>query len=344
MTYVPKLHFPESIDSTMLSTFDSCPQKFFQEFVLRRVPIGRSIHLHAGGCMASAFEDIRNKFYTEGAPLEECFLYAFGRYMKNWGDFTAPEKQYKDFVNCWAAVEAYFKEYPMESDYFQPYMKKDGTPATEFKFGIPLSIKHPDTGNPLMFSGRADLLASPADTPNIAYVVDEKTTNSLGSSWQYQWDMRGQFYGYTWAGQQSGFPVVGALVRGIAIQQTQFGFQEKPLIFDKWQIERWHSEMLKKVHRMIEMYERARFVLDSSDADDDVLNYMHSSFDRSYGEACGSYGGCQFKDLCTHPAPWRLYEQYEERIWDPLAKDPTAKSEDRLSKMGELSFKDFMGV
>lgn len=345
----PELHFPESVDNTMLTTFDSCPQKFFQEFILRKVPIGRSIHLHAGGCMASAFEDIRNKFYTEGASLDDCFEYAFGRYMINWGDFQAPEKQYKDFVNCWCAVEAYFREYPMESDYFQPYMKADGTPATEFKFAIPLDgINHPDTGNPLLYSGRTDLLASPTDTPNIAYVVDEKTTNSLGASWQYQWDMRGQFHGYTWAAQKSGFPVVGALVRGIAIQQTQFGFQEKPLILNDWQINRWYIEAQKKILRMIRMYELAKFFVaagEQKDLDfDEVMDRMHQSFDRSFGEACGSYGGCQFKDLCTHPTPWRVYESYEERIWDPLAKDPTSKSEDRLSQMGHISFKDFMGV
>ena len=105
------MHFPEGIDSTMLSAFDACPQKFFVEFILRRMPIGRSIHLHAGGCMASAFEKVRRLFYKEKLPLEECLFEAYKSFVAEWGDIEPPEREYKDFVNCWAAVEQYFKHY-----------------------------------------------------------------------------------------------------------------------------------------------------------------------------------------------------------------------------------------
>lgn len=334
--------FPASIDSTMLSTFDSCPQKFLMEFVLRRVPIGRSIHLHAGGCMASAFETIRHNFYANKLPLEECFAIAFKAFTIQWGDMETPQGEYKDFTNCWAAVEAYFAEYPPDTDYFQPLIKNDGSPAVEFKFAIPMNIKHPDTGDPILYSGRADMLVAPNDNLNHIYVMDEKTTKAMGAKWGEQWDMRGQFYGYTFAARKMGYNCVGALVRGIAIQQTQFQFAEKPLFFSQDQLDTWWREAHKKTMRAIEMYERAKQLYDP----DSAASYprLHDSFEKSFADACGSYGGCIFTELCTHPAPWKLYNSYEERIWDPLADDPTAKSQNTRGEMQEISWQDFMGT
>lgn len=336
------LYFPTSVDSTMLSAFDSCPQKFLMEFILRKVPIGRSIHLHAGGCMASAFEVIRQKFYKEKWHLDDCLHHAFPVFVREWGDMETPEGEYKDMVNCWSAVEAYFREYPPATDYFQPYTLEDGSPAVEFKFAIPMQINHPDTGEPLLFSGRADMLSCPIDSPNTVYVVDEKTSKALGPKWQYQWGMRGQFYGYTYAAKQYGYPCVGALVRGIAIQQTQFAFQEKPLFLDDYQLEVWWLEAHKKVARMIEMYERAKKHYPGEELETNYM-WLHGSFDKSFGDACQSYGGCMYTDLCTHPMPWVMWKGYETRIWDPLAKDPAHLSENRQASMGELSWQEFMG-
>ena len=333
------ISFPPAIDSTMLSMFDACPQKFLMEFILRKVPIGRSIHLHAGGCVARATELIRIYYYRDGLPLEECFIKTFPAYAKMWGDFQAPEKEYKDFVNCWCAVEAYFKEYPPATDYFQPYMNTDGSPAVEFKFSVPMNISHPDTGDPLMFAGRFDMLSQPHDQ-KVCYVVDEKTSKSLGASWQYQWNMRGQFFGYTRSSQACGYPAVGALVRGIAIQQTQFGFQEKLVMFTEEQLDEWWHTAHKKAGQMVQMYEISKAMYNPGSLV--AQKSLHTTWTKSYGDACSSYGGCQFMDLCTHPEPWHIYRDYERRVWNPLAHDPTEESEDRLSEMGEISFAEFM--
>lgn len=346
MSAIP-LHFPEAIDSTMLSAFDACPQKWLIEFVLRRMPVGRSIHLHAGGCVASAFEEVRVHIFLHDLPLDIALRKAFVNYCKNWGDFVMPEDSYKDFTNCWCAIEAYFKEYPPHTDYFQPYIKRDGEPAVEFHFSIPMKLKHPETGNPILFSGRGDMLAQPKGTDTI-YVVDEKTTKNLGASWQYQWGMRGQFYGYTHAARQMGFNAVGALVRGIGIQQTQYQFQEKPILLTKEQTDTWWREAHKKVKRMLEMYDMAGTLYPPPPEASEkqqlyARHWLHDTFDKSFGEACTSYTRCVFTDLCTHPEPWRLYEDYEERIWDPSAKDPSSKSENRQQQLGEVSWQEFMG-
>ena len=322
----------------MLSTFE-CPTKFFYNFILKRVPgSGKSIDLHAGGCMASAFESIRIDFYRHHLPLEQCFERAFAQFTKNWGLVETKEGQYKDFINCWCAIEAYFHKYPPDTDFFQPYIKGDGSPAVEFRFGIPINLLHPDTGNPILFSGRADLLAQ--NEPSTCYVVDEKTTKGIGASWPYQWDMRGQFYGYTWAARHMGFPCAGALVRGIAIQQTQFAFAEKPIFYTQWQLDNWHRNMVEKISRMIYLYELTKEIIEKGGGPEEV----HAVWPMSFGDSCSNYGGCVYTDVCTKQAPWEFYHDDEVREWNPLEHNPTAASEDRVAAMGELSFKEFLGL
>lgn len=327
-------HFPPIIDSTMLSAYASCPQKFFVEFVLRKSKSGRSIHLHAGGCMAAAFEAYRIAYYRDGLKEPDCLAAAFRVFIARWGDMEVPEHiaSYKDFINCWGAIEQYFHYYPCATDYFQPFIKSDGAPAVEFRFAIPTDIRHPITNDPIMFGGRADMLAQ--NEPTSCYVVDEKTTNALGALWYKQWAMRGQFYGYTFAARWMGFPCAGALVRGIAIQQTQFSFAEHTVLLTDQQLMRWWETTQTRISNMVEMFQRAKETVDRGD--------QHDIFTRSYGDACSSYGGCQFQELCLEERPWDYYESYETRIWNPLAEDPTAASPNRNDNFAPATMAELM--
>lgn len=335
------LTFPEGIDSTMLTTFE-CPQKFFQEFCIRKTPTGRSIDLHAGGAMARAFELIRRYHYKFGKTLQEALELTYPQFVRQWGWFDPKPGNYKDFYNCWCAVEAYFNEYPLETDFFQPLMLQNGEPAVEFQFAIPLEgLIHPITGNPIVFAGRSDMLAINSMYPNVCYTVDEKTTKGIGPQWPYQWDMRGQFYGYTWASRKLGHRCAGALVRGIAIQQTQYAFAEKVIFYTEWQIENWERYMRNKVQRMIYMFELSLEVLQPALSrgwePEEIMRQLHNKWDQSFGEMCTSYGGCQFVDLCTKEAPWDFYYDYETRIWNPLHQDPTDESAARAYEEIPLS-------
>ena len=338
------LAFPEAVDSTMLSTF-ACPTKFFQEFILKRVPAGRSIDLHAGGLAARAFEVIRRGVFMDGLSLEEAKFQAWREFLVGWPIGLDPkEGSYKDFVNVWSAVEAYFKEYPPREDYFQPYIQADGSPSVEFKFAIPTRVLHPATGDPIFFAGRADLLAQ--NEPGTCYVLDEKTTKAIGPSWPYQWDMRGQFYGYVHAARTIGFPCVGSVTRGIAIQQTQFTFGEKVLLINKSQTDRWWENAQKKIERMVDSYINTCLVVAEAescgDPIEDCFPRVRECWDMAYNDLCTNYGGCQFRDLCVSEVPWELCYGWERRVWNPLAQDPTSESEDRMSAMGMMSIDELM--
>lgn len=346
---LPELYFPPAIDSTMLSMF-ACPQKWFNEFCLRQVPVGRSIHLHAGGCMAEAFDNVRKYFYgPEHCTLEEALFRAFRVYTKSWGSFDPPpikkrQYSYKDFTNCWMAIESYFQHYNPSSDFFQPVMKADGYPATEFRFGVPTGIAHPDTGDEILFAGRADMLAT--SDSGAVWVVDEKSTASIGESWGEQWDMRGQFFGYTFAARYMGYNAVGTLVRGIAIQQTQFGFAERPLLYQDDELMRWWRHTRNKIARMVYHYQVSREIMESKAYGDNTearLKELYNAWPMDFGDNCENYGGCVFRGICNKADPWNYVENFERRIWNPLAYDPAAESENRQAEMEEVSFTEAGG-
>jgi hypothetical protein len=72
MTAAPII--PLNVDSTMLTCFRSCPQKFLLEFCHGFRPPAISIDLHAGGCFATSLEAfyraIWEREFSVGLALE----------------------------------------------------------------------------------------------------------------------------------------------------------------------------------------------------------------------------------------------------------------------------------
>ena len=300
--------FPDRFDSTILSTLDSCERKWFYEYLHHLSASATSPDLHAGGAFAKGIEAVRHDLWVNKAPLDDALVTGANAFTAFWGDYEPPENHPKTYVNTLGALMDYFREYPPEHDPVTPYVNADGTPAIEFSFAIPMDIKHPDSGDPIIYCGRFDLLGYYGD--NDLYIIDEKTTKSLGARWVDQWDMRGQFMGYCFAAQTYGFPAAHACVRGISILKTKYGHLQALIFFPQWQIERWWQQAHRKVRRALDAW-RAY------------------DFDYSYADACSSYGGCQYKSLCTS-APDKIDNwlgEFKYRKWDPLAVDPTESRE-----------------
>ncbi|NIS77786.1 MAG: hypothetical protein GTO00_09270 [Deltaproteobacteria bacterium] len=295
-----ELHFPQYIDSTILNSFKQCELKFYREFILGLTPHATSPDLHAGGAFAAAIETVRMSFYGDKKNLTEALCNGLLKFIDEWGEYEPPEQNPKTFVRVATALIAYFDEYNPGDDHIQPYMSNN-KPAVEFTFAVPLPINNPETGEPLFYCGRYDMLGI---FNNAYWGVDEKTTKALGASWAKRWDLRSQFIGYAWASAQVGMPIEGIIVRGVGILKTDITFLEVPVQIPKWKIDRWLEVMLQTVRNMITAWERREWF---------------ANFD----EACTAYGGCTFNTLCNskHPAPW--LNDYELRRWDPLAKDPS---------------------
>lgn len=291
---------PSYIDSTMVNTFRSCRKKFEYSFLRNLHPPGRSIHLVAGASFADAIDAARTYAYTASQPDYETMIeHAMRAFIKQWGDFNPPEPDHaKNFVNTFKAVEYYLKTHPPLEDNIKPLRKADGAPTTEFSFAIPLPIQHP-SGDPFVYCGRFDMLGK---WDSLLTILDEKTTSALGTSWLNQWDMRGQFLGYCWACQQLGYPVRQVAVRGVGILKTEIKFLTALQQYPQHLIDRWYDELLRTISDMLVTY-----------------NNQHFSF--NFGDTCGSYGGCTFKDACTARDPDIWLSNYEVRVWNPVLRE-----------------------
>lgn len=304
---MPDLSFPELIDNTSRSMFVSCPTKWVYGNLRNLASKEPSIHLHAGGAFATGLEHARKAFFNEGKSEAEAIKVGSEALVQFWGDFEAPEGSAKDLPRLLEALLEYFTEYPLDANPIKPL--KIGGPdlpahAIEFTFSVPLPIRHPVTGNPLVYAGRFDMLAEYNGT---LFAVDEKTASQLGSQWMSQWEMDSQFTGYCWAAQQYGYPVGGAIIRGISFLKTKFGHAQAIVYRPQWVIDRWYQNLLWDITQMIQLWEYAKADL-----------FIPQALDKSI---CGNYGGCAYKRLCESQNPESWVEMdFVPRTWNPLHK------------------------
>ena len=293
--------FPSAIDSSMLKTFKSCPRKFELQYLRHLHPTATSIHLQAGGAFAKGLETVRTSFHKHHKSPEESIHDGHIAAIKEWGHGPMRETEPKGLQNILLCISEYFAHHGLATDTIQPYNSSKiagiTTPAVEFSFALPIGVDHPETGEPLLYCGRFDMLGV---YNNTLFVVDEKTTSRLGATWLQQWDLHSQFTGYCWAAQQYGYPVAGAVVRGVSILSKDFGFADVITFRPPHLIERWHRTTQDYIHLMIESWKRNEFTFNLDDA-------------------CTAYGGCPFKrESCDKADPEAWLSNFVVRKWTPL--------------------------
>lgn len=295
-----RIPFPVAIDSSMRSTFVSCPQKFFRQYMQHWALKQRSIHLRAGGAFAAGLDTARKSFWEFSSTPNEAFALGAKALLREYGDAreedigTSP----KSPDTMLLALEDYFREYGWQTDSIKPLRTASGKYAFEFTFALDIpGTRHPESGDPILYSGRFDMLGV---YNNSLWVVDEKTTSQLGTTWAKQWRLRSQITGYCWAAQAYGYPVSGAFIRGVSVQKTGIKHGQAIEYRPKWQIDRWLSQLVRDTKRMVQCWEEGYW-------------------DFALDNACTDFGGCPFAEVCTslNPDRW-LSENFEKREWNPL--------------------------
>lgn len=302
--------FPNTVDSTVLGTFRSCPQKFMRQYLEHWKPKAQSVHLVAGGAFASGIEAARKSFYLSAAPAADAEADGLAALIRHYGDFECPSDSPKSLERMCGALEFYFSQYPLGADGADPITLPNGQRGIEFSFAEPLPVNHPITGAPILYTGRSDMIAHRAGG---IYIYDEKTTSSLGAQWGRQWEMRSQFTGYAWAALKQGITTHGAIVRGVSILKTKYDTLEIPTYRTGYEIDRWEGQVVRDLQRMIRMWEEGYW-------------------DYSLDGACNEYGGCTFTRVCksSDPETW-LPMYFEPRVWDPLARRELTVAEHEAS-------------
>lgn len=305
--------FPHAIDSTILASFRSCPQKAFRTYMQHWKPRGESVHLVAGKAFASGIEAARWAFFRDGKTPAEAVAIGLGQLIKDYGDFQCPPESPKSLERTAGALEFYFDNYPLGTDKATPIRVAGGGLGIEFSFAEPIEgFVHPETHDPLLYVGRADMVA---DYAGGVYVFDEKTASQLGASWAKQWEMRSQFTGYVWAGHKASIPVLGVIVRGVSILKTKYDTQQALCGRQPWELSRWEFQLKKDIRRLMAAYEEAR-VLESLGRD------PASAFDWNLDHACAEYGGCPLLQICKVATPESFLPTYfERRVWDPVERE-----------------------
>lgn len=298
--------FPAVIDSSLIAAFRSCPQKAYKEFVEHWKPRDPSVHLHAGAAFARGLEVGRDAHFVKGMSPESSIAAGLGALIQHYGEFECPPDSPKSLERMAGALEFYFDRYPLGQDKAIPMTLPGGKRGIEFSFLEPLGINHPETGDPLLYSGRFDMLVN---YENMALGEDDKTTSQLGASWPRQWDLRSQFTAYVWGAKQAGIKLDGFLVRGVSILKSKYDTLEAITYRPAWQIDRWHEQVLRDIQRMIQCWESG-------------------VWDYNLDHACAEYGGCPFKGVCQMQRPEILLrQQFERRKWDPVTRVETPLEE-----------------
>ncbi len=295
--------FPHVIDSTMLASFRACGVQMFRTYIEHWKPQKESVDLVAGKAFAEGIEVAREAFYRLGAPADEAVRLGLKALILAYGDFECPPETPKSLERVAGALEFYFDRYPLGADGAKPLIFADGKHGIEWGFLEPLPFNHPITGAPILFSGRADMVAEWAGG---TYLFDEKTTKSLGPSWADQWDLRSQFTGYNWAAKRNGIESSGVVVRGVSILKTKYDTQEVPCPRSDWEEKRWLRQTVKDLNRMVQSWETGEW-------------------DYNLDSACNYYGGCKLKVACKAKKPdsW-LPVYFEKRVWDPISREETS--------------------
>jgi hypothetical protein len=287
----------------MRSAFVECPQKMFWEYMQHYKGLHPSIHLHAGKAWATGLEIARLCFYRDKETPEFAMAAGLEALISEYGDFECPPYVAKSLPRMIEAFTYYFAAFPLESDPVQPYIGRNG-PMVEFSFALPLDLDllHPVTQEPLLFAGRADMVATYAGALSI---YDDKTTSQLGATWSGQWDRRSQFSGYAWAANEMGLPVSQVIVRGIAIKKTSIDHAQAITVRTKHHIAEWHTQITRDIRRAIQCWK-------------------DGYWDKNLAETCSHYGGCMFKQPCgaSDPAPW-LKSNFIIREWNPVTREET---------------------
>lgn len=294
--------FPSVISSTIVSSWRSCQRKAELEYFHHWKPLNESVHLVAGAAYAAGLEVARKSYYSGSYSAEDSIGLGLEALLKSYGSFQCPANSAKSAERTAGAYQFYFDMYPLETDTATPIKFSDGRLGVEFSFAEPIEVLHPESGQPIIYSGRFDMLCEFAGG---IYGLDDKTTSQLGVSWPKQWDLRSQFTGYTWGAGLSGIKLSGFLVRGVSILKNKYETLQAITYRPAWMVERWYEQLIRDVENM-------------------KLAWESGYFDYNLDHACGEFGGCPFRQVCLSkdPLPW-LAGSFEQRIWDPISRTET---------------------
>lgn len=306
-----------AIDSTSLGEFKTCPRKYFYTIVLGYQPRGESIHLEFGLLIHGAVERFHHAKaggWTHDESIDQATNWAL---RESWDAGTKKPRAIftsdpnKNRFTAIRTLVWYFDQY--RDDALETSIRADGRPAVELSFSFDSGLRSRLTGEPFLFCGHLDRLATMNSVP---YIPDCKTTkHQLDSRYWAQFNPSNQFGMYDLAGAVAlGQPSRGIIVDGMQILVGSSRFGRFLISKD----EALRQEWLDGAHWWVASLERCAEELPvAAEAGDPSKAFPMND------KSCDMWGGCSFREVCSRsPAarPAWLEANFKKRTWDPLQR------------------------
>lgn len=297
-------------DSTSLGLLKTCPRKYQLTMVLNWQGKTRSHHLDFGIFYHSAIEFYIKRMATKPEflsnldwhedsvreAIRKALIDSFG-YEPGIDKRTGLPKTDKTRRNLIRSLVWYFEHYGL-NDPCRPFILSNGQAAAELSFRF-------EIGHDQMLAGHLDQIVWFGEH---RYVLDHKTTSSTvtGASAKYY------FSGFNPDNQMSLYALGAAVafntpVSGVIIDAAQVavGFTAFGRDFTHRSKDQLH-EFLEGVYSYRSLAEQ----------------FTRSGFWPMNETACGNYGGCQFRDICSKSPSVRerfLRTDFtQDKPWNPL--------------------------
>jgi hypothetical protein len=277
---VPKTEF----DYTMMSTFLRCRRKYDYRINKGLVPrtaqtapsFGKSIHLALDHWYID--HDVEKAVEIFKADYKE--------------DLEVDDKRTHK-MGEWI-LKNYHEKYQD-----QPYEVL----STEQQFTLDLP-----NGNKLI--GRIDKVIKWSGT---VWVVDHKTTSSLGASYVKMAEPNLQFDGYTWAVRKMGFPAVGVIVDAILVAKGLLESSTRARLTPLLRYDSYRTDEQLKEYEGI-----------ACEIQEDIKRCEESGKWCPNYDSCTYYGECPFRRACLEEVGLReriLESEYKVEHWSPIQEE-----------------------
>lgn len=314
-------------DATSVSSFEKCPRYYQLSHIQGWQPANKSEHLIFGGVYAAALERF-HKLCAEGSDREDALHEVVRQALiETWEHEREPDYDDCQDEGCphfgtphghkgaripgtgepWNSLHntktrgTLIRTIVWYIDHFADDPVKvltldNGQAACELSFSLEFS-------NDILWCGHLD---SAVEYMNGQYVMDQKTTGSTISGYYFeQYNPDVQMGGYSWAGQQIlGSPVKGVIIDAAQIAVGSSRFQRGFVHYSRQLLDEWYTMTALTI--------------------EDARRATAENNFRMNRSACGNYGGCAFRKVCSRIPEHRervLRADFVQRPrWDPLER------------------------
>jgi hypothetical protein len=299
-------------DATSLKVAEECPRKYYYKLICGYYRPEKSYHLLFGGWYATALEHFYKHLalgMDRESALERVVHEALVATWEYETDITEedPARIIPGTGHPWQSPDtAKTRENLIRTivwyvDHFNDQNIKvirlpDGKPAVEYSFTLNVDYGY-------QFCGHIDRLVDFEAHP---YVMDQKTTGTtLTARFYDQFSPDMQMSMYTFAGRAIyQMPVKGVIIDAAQIAVGFSRFERGFTFRSESQLEEWYADTIELIEQTREYTAEQHFPMRTT--------------------ACGNYGGCEFRQVCSRSPSVRenfLAGEFKRGpTWDPLTR------------------------